>query len=200
MSNLDPSRTAFLMPKRDRDHVGDERRPKTQCDRDGHLFKDQVHDTDRAEVAFAEIEAHVVPHHVQEPLQRRFIKAELAFQFFDELFRQAACAHVVVAGPFDNFAATARDAFKHIAAAFHLGNDLFDRPAWHELGQREIDDHDPKQGRDHKQQPAQDVCGHGGVLLCAYWNAPASFNAAAASASYHQKSSSPSANGGMLSG
>jgi len=52
--------------------------------RNGQLFLDQINDRDRAKVALPEIEHHVIAKHVEEPRDRRFVKAEFLFQFFDK--------------------------------------------------------------------------------------------------------------------
>ena len=44
----------------------------------------QVGDRDVAEIAFAEIETDEVPHHLQEPLERQLVEAELPFKLGDE--------------------------------------------------------------------------------------------------------------------
>src|SRR5262249_61874007 len=70
--------------ERNRDEVGEYRQPKPERDRDRELFLDQLNHADIAEIALAEIEAGVVPHHQQEGIWRGLVEAELLFQILDQ--------------------------------------------------------------------------------------------------------------------
>ena len=108
----------FANAQRDRHQIGNQGRPQPQRYGDRHLFQHQIHHADRAEITFAKIEAHIVPHHLQEPLHRRFVKAEFFFQFGYKFRWQAARADIILAlGLVDRIIRSAGDGFKHITLA-----------------------------------------------------------------------------------
>ena len=125
-------------------------------------------------------------------MQRGLIKPELSFQLGDKFRRQATRARIFAVGAevFQHVIARTREALEHVALAFHIGDDLFNRAAGDKLREREIHDHDAQQCRDHQQEPSEDICQHArsALALSQTHKAPAAFNAAALSALNHQKS------------
>src|SRR5262249_53758026 len=148
-----------------------------------------------AEIALAEIEAEVIPHHDEEALVGGLIEAELLLQLLDERGIEPARAAIfgvdgVGAGTALHLPARteipARTADAGGGAglrAAELGDDVLDRSARRELHDNEGRQHDAEQGRDHEQDAPDDVGGHG--LLCSY---PARSIRAARSRSYHHVS------------
>src|SRR5690606_20762697 len=70
--------------ERDRDEVGQQRHPYPERYGDGQLLLDEIEDTDVAEVALAEVERQVIPHHHVEALVGGLVEAKLLFEGFDE--------------------------------------------------------------------------------------------------------------------
>ena len=155
-----------------RDQVGQQRGPEPERDRDRQLVEDKIDHAVVAEEAGAEVEPHVLAHHVQEALQRRLVEAVLLLQPLDQLGVEAAGAAVLagvgalrdvelalgshLAGPGAGNAR--RGAYR---AAGKLRDRLLHRPAGRDLDDREVDHHDRKQRRDDQQQAADDVGEHG---------------------------------------
>src|SRR4029077_14903980 len=70
--------------ERDRNQIAQQRHPDSKRDRNRQLFLDQLQHADVAEIALAEIEAHIVPQHDEEALVSRFVEAELLLEALDE--------------------------------------------------------------------------------------------------------------------
>src|SRR5690606_36559621 len=73
-------------------------------------------------------------------------------------------------------------------------------PTRRELDDREADQHDPEQGRDHEQDPLQEISGHGGSRTSVSFRDQFAFTFAALAASYHQASGAPRLYLGFVSG
>ena len=155
--------------ERDRDQIGKQRDPEADRDRDRHLFEDELHHRDVAEIAVAEIEAGIVPEHHAEAFERRLVEAELLFQLGDEFGVEPLRTAVFGRG----LAGTCRDCparparrppppESRVAAALagELGDDLLDRSARRELDDGKGNRHDAEQGRDHQKDAPEDIGGH----------------------------------------
>ena len=76
--------------QRDRDQIGDQRRPQAQGDRDRQLLDDQVGDRPALEEALAEIERGEAAQHVEEADIGRLVEAVELLELVDELGLDAA--------------------------------------------------------------------------------------------------------------
>ena len=127
------------------------------------------HDADVAEIALAEIEAHIVPDEQTEPLQRRLVEAELLFQTGDECRIQAPARRDISNCPpkaklilaLTEISTATADAVHGIAAlAGELADNPLYGPAGHELHNDEADKQDPEKCRDHQNQATEDIGSH----------------------------------------
>src|ERR1700692_1375225 len=84
----------FADSERDRDQIAQQRHPDAERDRYRQFFFDQLQHADVAEIALAEIEARIVPHHDEKTLIGRLVEAELLFQTLDELGIEALGAAI----------------------------------------------------------------------------------------------------------
>ena len=143
--------------ERDRDQIAQERHPDAERDRDRQLLLDELQHADVAEIALAEIEAHIVPEHDEEALVGRLVETELLFQALDE-FGVEPLGAAVFGVDVELAAALQRAAGAEIAAggtgntrgragvgAGKLGDDAFDRAAGGELHHDERHQHDPEE-------------------------------------------------------
>ena len=156
--------------ERYRDQVHEERRPQAERDRHVHLVDDEPDDGPVAEIALPEIEAEIVPDHREETLDRGAVESvhplDLAHEFGIEPARSPVPPGEVSTGARDQFpAAGAGDARGDVDAGPDAGfadlrEKLFHRAAGRHVNDDEVENHDPEQGRDHEQHPAQDVGGH----------------------------------------
>ena len=158
--------------ERDRDQVGQQRGPEPERDRDRQLVEDQIDHAVVAEEAGAEVEAHILAHHVEEALQRWLVEAVFLLQPLDQGGVETAGAAVLAGGgalgdielgPLADLAgACARDPRRGAhRRPGELRDRLLDRAARRDLDDREIDHHDREQRRDDQQQAANDVGEHG---------------------------------------
>src|SRR5262245_31169497 len=81
--------------KRNRNQICKQRHPDSERHRYGQFLLDQLHHADVAEVAFSEVEAHVVPDHQRKTLIGRLVETELLFKSLDELRVEALRATVL---------------------------------------------------------------------------------------------------------
>ena len=160
--------------ERDRDEVGEKRRPQAERQGHRHLVDHEVDDAAVAEEARAEVEDGIVLHHQQEALADRPVEAVHLLDALDQLGRQAARAAIgAVAANRARLVAVVVAAAHHLArraAAEALGgahgraldarDHLLDRAAGGGLHDEEVQHHDAKQRRHHQDQPAQDVGEH----------------------------------------
>src|SRR6185295_13372577 len=109
---------------------------------------------DVAEVAVAEIECEIVPHHQQEALVNRLVEAELLLELLDEFRIDALAADLTHARSADP-----RRCFD--VGSLDLRDHPLDRPPRRELDDRESHEHDSDQRRYHQQQPLEDVKAQG---------------------------------------
>src|SRR5690606_32620383 len=65
--------------------VGQQRHPDAKRNRNRQLLDDKAKHAFGPEVAVAEIEGQIVPHHDQEALVRRLVESELLLKLLDEL-------------------------------------------------------------------------------------------------------------------
>ena len=158
--------------ERDRDQVGQQRGPEPERDRDRQLVEDQINHAVVPEEAGAEVEAHVLAHHVEEALKRRLVEAVFLLQPLDQFGVEAARAAVLARiGALRDVELALRP---HLAGAGagdarrgahcragELRDRLLHRPARRDLDDREVDHHDREQRRDDQQQAADDVGKHG---------------------------------------
>src|SRR5262245_11457576 len=70
--------------KRNRNQICQQRHPDSERHRHGQLLLDQLQHVDVAEVAFAEVEPHIVPEHQRKALVGRLVEAELLLELLDE--------------------------------------------------------------------------------------------------------------------
>ena len=154
--------------ERNRDRVGDERHPHAERDRDRQLLLDQLEHRHVTIIALAEVEGRIVAHENPEPLERRLVEAVLFLELLDEfriealraaIARRDVAARLRRAGA-DLAAAAAEPSRRALVRALQLRDRALDRPAGHELHDRERDRHDAEDGRDHQKQAAQDIGEH----------------------------------------
>ena len=157
-------------PEGDRDEVHEEGGPQPEGDRHVHLVHDEEDHRPVAEVALPEVEAQVVPHHGEEALDGRAVEAvhplDLAHELRVEPTRATVPGRDVRSRAPDRLpSAGARDPRRHVHAPAGVGladlrEELLHRAAGRDVDDDEVEDHDPEQGRDHEQEPADDVGGH----------------------------------------
>src|SRR6201987_3294948 len=70
--------------KRNREQIAQQRHPDSERDRNRQLLLDQLQHADVAEIALAEVEAHIIPQHDEEALIGRLVEAELLLETLDE--------------------------------------------------------------------------------------------------------------------
>ena len=158
--------------ERDRDRVGEQRHPEAEGDRDRQLLLDELQHRDVAEIALAEIEAGIVPDHLEEALVGRLVEAELRFELLDELRVEALRAAIAGRGVAGTRACAAGALRAEIASAagdarggagilpLQLRDDALHRAAGRELHDHEGDEHDPEDRRDHEKHAACDIGEH----------------------------------------
>src|SRR5690606_30501233 len=141
-------------------------------------------DADVAGIASAEIEAQVVADHPEEAFDHRLVEAILLLKLADIRIGKSLRGAVAkaadvemappaiatvggrlrVAGRLADIVVAAGDARgRSDRHSLCFRNRLFDRAAWCELDDHEVDHHDPEQGRNHEQQTSDDVGDHSGL-------------------------------------
>ena len=159
--------------ERDRDQIGQQRHPDAERHRDRQLLLDQLQHADVAEIALAEIEAGEIPQHQRESAPAPACRSRTAFPGFlmksgsspcaPRYFELTASADGADLGARAEIAAgRARDARGAAGiGAGELRDHPLDRAAGRELHDDEGDEQDAEQRRDHQQNAAGDIGGHG---------------------------------------
>src|ERR1700728_3834659 len=148
--------------ERDRDEVAQQRHPDAKRDRYRQVLLDQLEHADIAEIALAEIEAQIVPHHQEEALVGRLVEAELLLQALDEgrveslgaaVFRADVELRAGLQGAMGKIAAGRAGNTRRRAgiAAAQLSDDALHRTARSELNHDERRQHDAENRGDHEQ-------------------------------------------------
>src|SRR5215470_10477775 len=162
--------------ERYRDQIAQQRHPDSERDRNRELFFDQLQHADIAEIALAEIEAHIVPQHDEEALVSRLVEAELLLEALDEGGVEALRA-AIFGIHFGRCAAGSTTTRAEIAAGGagyprggagigprELRDNALHRSTRRELYHHERDQHDPENRGNHEQDAAGDVGGHNGFM------------------------------------
>ena len=156
--------------ERDRDQIAQQRHPDAERDRDRQFLLDKLDDADVAKIAVAEIEARIVPEHLEKAHIGGLVEAELLFQALDEFGIETLRAAIFgievhlggAVGALGAEVSTGTGDARGCAgvAAGELRDHAFHRAAGRELDDGEGHQHDPKDSGDHEQKSAKDVGGH----------------------------------------
>ena len=138
-----------------RNAVDEEQRPQPEGNGNGQRVQHQIHHRAVLEVAVAEVEPQVVPHHQRETLVGWPVEAELLLQAGDELRIESLAAGVagLRGRPHRRRRGDGRGGGNTESGG--LDDRLLDRAARRELHDDEVDDHDAEQRRHDEEQAAQ---------------------------------------------
>jgi hypothetical protein len=150
-------------PQWNRHQVDQQRRPQPDRNRHRHLLPDQLHHRLVPKETAPEIEPQILDDHLAEPLMRRPVKPEHPLNIRHHRRIQPPRPPIRPLTRRRRHALRPRPRHPHggvPTAALDVGNHLLHRPPGCELNHHEIDRDDPKQRRNHQQQPPQYVGDH----------------------------------------